>query len=73
MKTNRYLFFFIFSTPVIILQGLIVCKLNYMFNYGINTFVIFFKLYIYHFSSYLLKASITEILGNEKLMEDLSM
>ena len=68
MKFNRYLLFFIFSTPIIILQGLIVCKLNYMFNYGINTFVIFFQAFTSAiFSSYLLKAAILEILGNQKI------
>ena len=66
MKINRYLFFFIFSTPVIILQGLIVCKLYYMFDYGINTFIIFFQAFISAiFSSYLLKTSIQKILYNE--------
>ena len=39
-----------------------------MFNYSINTYVIFFQaLTSAIFSSYLLKAAITEILGNEKI------
>lgn len=68
MKINRYLFFFIFSTPVIIFQAALVCKLYYMFNYDINTFIIFSQALISAiFSSYLLKAAILKILSNEKI------
>ncbi len=68
MKINRYLFFFIFSTPVIIFQAALVCKLYYMFNYSINTFIIFSQALISAiFSSYLLKAAILKILSNEKI------
>ena len=75
MKSNRAIYLFIFLTPIIILQGLLVCKLYSSgilseispFSYRANTFIIFFQAFLSSILvSFLLKNAIQIILENEK-------
>lgn len=75
ININKDIYLFIFLTPIIIVQGLIFCKLYisgilseiFSFNDGIDTFIIFFQALISSIIiTFLLKKSTQRIIENEK-------
>ena len=67
IKNNRYFYLLIFSGPVIIFQGALVCKLHSLTNYDKNfTLIIFLQALVTAiFSSYLLRSAILKILDKD--------
>ena len=67
IKNNRYFYLFIFSGPVIIFQGALVCKLHSLTNYDKNfTFIILLQALVTAiFSSYLLRSAILKVIDKD--------
>ena len=67
IKNDIYFYLLIFSGPVIIFQGALVCKLHSLTNYDENfTLIILLQaLFTAIFSSYLLRSAILKILDKD--------
>ena len=67
IKNDRYFYLLIFSGPVIIFQGALVCKLHSLTNYEKNfTFIILLQALVTAiFSSYLLRSAILKVIDKD--------
>ncbi|CAE19665.1 hypothetical protein PMM1206 [Prochlorococcus marinus subsp. pastoris str. CCMP1986] len=67
IKNNRYFYLLVFSAPVFIFQGALVCKLHRISNFNENfNFVILLQaLFTAIFSSYLLRSTILKVIDKD--------
>ncbi len=71
ITNNRYFYLLIISTPIIIFQGALVCKLHrdFNFNENLNFIILLQGLVSAFFSSWLLKSAILRVINKDLVSE----